>query len=83
MDIPDELRLYGTQGNNGHTGETRRGMFGRADRLPPYRIDSGETDTVSQKEITTILKIAFVGAVVAVAVSYFIEPAAKNAVKMR
>ena len=34
-------------------------------------------------EVKTMLKIAFVAAVVAVSVNYFIEPAARKAVKAR
>jgi hypothetical protein len=37
----------------------------------------------SKAEMRTILKIAFVAAVVAVSVNYFIEPAAKKAVRAR
>lgn len=35
------------------------------------------------REMRTMFKIAFVAAVVAVSVNYFIEPAAKRAVKAR
>lgn len=79
----DELRVRATEGNNGDGRETRRGMFDRASRVPRYSLSSGETCALTQKELTRILQIAFVGAAVAVAVSYFIEPAAKSAVKMR
>lgn len=38
---------------------------------------------MKRTEMKTILKIAFVAAVVAVSVNYFIEPAAKRVVKAR
>jgi hypothetical protein len=38
---------------------------------------------MSKGEMKTMLKIAFVAAVVAVSIQYFIEPAAKRAVNAR
>jgi hypothetical protein len=77
------MRLRGAERDHVYQWQTGQMVCGGANRIPCNRVPSRKDGQVTKTELIHIFQIAFIGAIVAVAVQHFVEPAAKHAVKAR